>query len=387
MAKPSRREVVEMPPMVDLIIREKEDEIRDYRARNLSPSHTDAKKFAAKLAASQPRRSNLDRIVGFLTAFIEANPADEETISVDVKKLRPLPHKRKPKNSYPPHKQKTGIRTKKHLADHAELQLKISPFHRDVLRRPKTDTNSKSRVNTSARDARLESYLQKIEKTVRVGSSNESDLSGLRRLVAGEVTENVESIYGLGYPEPLEYKEPRLVDVKHAPNAEMLQQSLVDQFQAAIGVLGRKAAKSFVQDLLDRTFGSTELEALPDPENHPVPLPEAAPALYKERRDRKQKPEDFIWNTYRTWLHQPGGLPRNLLLDIDEPLYRAIYKHGISDELKAKMPTAQGVGGGGGNANSGRKRIPSDSDYINNAREKSRQSSQRHRERRNQRPQ
>lgn len=73
-----------------------------------------------------------------------------------------------------------------------------------------------------------------------------------------------------------------------------------------------------------------------------APLPTKAPELYKNRSDRREKPDAFVRRVYGQWLTQPGGLPRPVLRTIDEPCYRALYKHGIPTDLAEQMPTAQG---------------------------------------------
>lgn len=71
-------------------------------------------------------------------------------------------------------------------------------------------------------------------------------------------------------------------------------------------------------------------------------LPEQAPELYKDRDNRKEKPDAFIRRVYARWLSIPGGLPRPILRELDEPLYRAIYKRGVPPDFETLLPTAQG---------------------------------------------
>lgn len=69
-------------------------------------------------------------------------------------------------------------------------------------------------------------------------------------------------------------------------------------------------------------------------------LPNQAPELYKERKDRKEDPETFTRRVYAPWLGL--GLHRPHVKQLDKPLYQALYKRGISDDLAALLPTAQG---------------------------------------------
>ncbi|WP_114964087.1 hypothetical protein [Tritonibacter mobilis] len=69
-------------------------------------------------------------------------------------------------------------------------------------------------------------------------------------------------------------------------------------------------------------------------------LPTQAPELYKERQDRKEDPETFTRRVYAPWLGL--GLHRAHVKELDKSLYQALYKRGLSDELAALLPTAQG---------------------------------------------
>jgi|TARA_B100001167_G_scaffold183379_1_gene141901 hypothetical protein len=85
---------------------------------------------------------------------------------------------------------------------------------------------------------------------------------------------------------------------------------------------------------------SDGISSITTEKNNQVQLPEKAPELYKERRDRKEKPDVFIRRVYEPWLGE--GLLRPHIKDFDEPLYRALYKHGIPEDFKTLLPTAQG---------------------------------------------
>lgn len=78
---------------------------------------------------------------------------------------------------------------------------------------------------------------------------------------------------------------------------------------------------------------------LTDPEIK-VLLPDKAPELYKERTNRKEKPDAFIRRVYAKWLGR--GLLRPHIKDLDSAAYRAMYKHGIPDDFETLLPTAQG---------------------------------------------
>lgn len=110
-----------------------------------------------------------------------------------------------------------------------------------------------------------------------------------------------------------------------------------------------------------------------------VPLPTKAPELYKDRPDRKMKPDAFIRNVYKHWLGK--GLLRPHIKDLDESLYRALYKHGVPNDFETLLPTAKGHGGGNKN---GRKPVFSDLELAERVRAKGRERSKRHYERKKQ---
>jgi hypothetical protein len=63
----------------------------------------------------------------------------------------------------------------------------------------------------------------------------------------------------------------------------------------------------------------------------PPPLPTAAPALWRQDRQRGESPPDFIRRTYGPWLEP--GMPRALLRNLDERLYFALATWLKSNEL------------------------------------------------------
>ncbi|WP_395173517.1 hypothetical protein [Roseibium alexandrii] len=52
-------------------------------------------------------------------------------------------------------------------------------------------------------------------------------------------------------------------------------------------------------------------------------LPEQAPELYRDRKDRAEKPADFILRVYKDWLGK--GFARPHLMSLDRPLYDALH--------------------------------------------------------------
>ncbi|OJJ12970.1 hypothetical protein BKI51_02575 [Alphaproteobacteria bacterium AO1-B] len=52
-------------------------------------------------------------------------------------------------------------------------------------------------------------------------------------------------------------------------------------------------------------------------------LPEQAPELYRDRKDRTEKPADFILRVYEDWLGK--GFARSHLMNLDRPLYDALH--------------------------------------------------------------
>lgn len=52
-------------------------------------------------------------------------------------------------------------------------------------------------------------------------------------------------------------------------------------------------------------------------------LPQIAPELYRDRKDRAEKPADFILRVYQDWLGR--GLARPHLMSLDRPLYDALH--------------------------------------------------------------
>lgn len=74
-----------------------------------------------------------------------------------------------------------------------------------------------------------------------------------------------------------------------------------------------------------------------------IDLPVKAPKLYRDRLDRSQKPVEFIEEVYAEWLGK--GLLRPHIKALDEPLYRALYKHGIPKSFEERLPKAAGKTG------------------------------------------
>ncbi|MBO6816390.1 MAG: hypothetical protein JJ891_16155 [Rhizobiaceae bacterium] len=71
-------------------------------------------------------------------------------------------------------------------------------------------------------------------------------------------------------------------------------------------------------------------EVLP-PEKKAFFLPDTAPELYRERKDKSEKPANFIGRVYADWHGQ--GLARHHLLKLDEPLYHALCCWLIKNEM------------------------------------------------------
>lgn len=69
-------------------------------------------------------------------------------------------------------------------------------------------------------------------------------------------------------------------------------------------------------------------------------LPTKAPERYKDREDRSMKPVEFIEKVYGEWLGK--GLLRPHIKALDEPLYRALYKHGIPKSFEDRLPKSAG---------------------------------------------
>ena len=102
----------------------------------------------------------------------------------------------------------------------------------------------------------------------------------------------------------------------------------------AIAAHDPQALNAFKADVAALTTEETEPE---------VTLPTKAPELYKDRKDRSMKPVDFIENVYKEWLGK--GLLRPHIKALDEPLYRALYKHGIPKSFEERLPKAAGKSG------------------------------------------
>lgn len=85
-----------------------------------------------------------------------------------------------------------------------------------------------------------------------------------------------------------------------------------------------------VLECLNEAFGP---KAMP-------PIPTAAPELYKERADRKEKPEAFLRRVYGPWLNG-NGLYRPHVRTWDFRLYEALNQKKPED-FDALLPKAQG---------------------------------------------
>lgn len=69
-------------------------------------------------------------------------------------------------------------------------------------------------------------------------------------------------------------------------------------------------------------------------------LPKVAPELYLDRLDKKESPADFTFRVYEPWLGK--GISRPHIKELDEALYRNLYRRGLPDSLAEILPKAQG---------------------------------------------
>ncbi|MEP3198215.1 MAG: hypothetical protein ABJO57_10120 [Lentilitoribacter sp.] len=69
--------------------------------------------------------------------------------------------------------------------------------------------------------------------------------------------------------------------------------------------------------------------------------PAKAPEFYSKRKNRKEKPDEFIRRVYSRWLGTES-FQRPLLKSLDISLYRGLYKQGIPDDFETLLPSAQG---------------------------------------------
>ena len=109
-----------------------------------------------------------------------------------------------------------------------------------------------------------------------------------------------------------------------------IRQLLKEAF--AIGASDPNAFKNFNDNISELT--ST-------PSKHPD-FPSEAPELYKERKNRKEKPEEFLVRNYGRWTHG-NGLYRSHIKAWDKSLYLGLNKrrHDIPN-FDTLLPTAQG---------------------------------------------
>lgn len=332
MVKPSQQEKA-MPQLVDRIIRENEYEIREYIARNPSPK--DAKRFAEKIARSETKQSNFGWVAAVLTSFFQANPAKDETIEVGFPKIGPPANKRRPGRGIYPTSGKHNALPKRGTKKSVDIRVKLSPYQRDVLRGTKADDAPTKTTKISSQNQRPLSR----EEVIALLMGMRVDSPAQRNSTKGDSSKPLEIIEkekDSGYPEDLKEIKPRQADVTHAPSAGVLQQGLVDQFQAAIDAMGLQAAKEFVQGLLDQTF-----DAGP---SLPEGFPKEAPELFNKRKKRdmgdkfrKENPSEFIERVYGQWLGPDDRWPRKVLDDLDPPLYIAISRYKLTPELDAKL--------------------------------------------------
>ncbi|APX16094.1 hypothetical protein BWR17_09770 [Phaeobacter inhibens] len=101
--------------------------------------------------------------------------------------------------------------------------------------------------------------------------------------------------------------------------------SIVDALHTCIpdGLSSSERADVFVYFAVK--MGMTHLlrpEAQP-PDPSYVALPQDAPERYQQRKDRRERPANFIARVYAPWLGK--GLARNHLMHLDRPLYDALY--------------------------------------------------------------
>lgn len=90
----------------------------------------------------------------------------------------------------------------------------------------------------------------------------------------------------------------------------------------------------FSRDLFNQVITENQKDT------YTVEPPETAPELYKNREDRKEKPDDFVRRVYADYLGK--GLLRPHLKALDLGAYQALYKRGFPDDFDTLLPTAQG---------------------------------------------
>lgn len=96
------------------------------------------------------------------------------------------------------------------------------------------------------------------------------------------------------------------------------------------------------EDLKDFFAGSAGFDSFEFAAANKPQLPSKAPELYKDREDRKEKPETFLERVYGPWL-RGKGLFRSHIKAWDLSLYQSLYKR--RDQIPAfetLLPMAQG---------------------------------------------
>ena len=98
----------------------------------------------------------------------------------------------------------------------------------------------------------------------------------------------------------------------------------------SVGSCNPNALKNFTDSVTELASAAGEI----------VELPTTAPELYKERKDKSEKPAEFIKRVYHPWLMK--GLLRPHIKSLDLPLYQNFYRQGVPEEFEILLPKAAG---------------------------------------------
>lgn len=130
------------------------------------------------------------------------------------------------------------------------------------------------------------------------------------------------------------------IDKELMPDNELKKESFKLGIQNLIreafasACVNEKERKEFIQEIFDEIFSSPLAETLPTD----------APELFKERKNRKESPVEFILRVYKLWLGK--GLMRPHIKNLDPPLYNSLYqwlnRNPEPSDFRLLLPTAAG---------------------------------------------
>jgi len=220
-----------------------------------------------------------------------------------------------------------------------ELTRDLSPSWEKV-HTANIDLSASMETAFSKHQERAEEVRKKALKKLEKGKKQRSLLDGFNEYELAKYN-------GLWFNNSL--KKEEFIQNNRVASAvffKAVTERLVSEFQKAQATLNLtpEEAAAYIDTVRDTAFGKLKepsemmaQRAVAAEDGVEINIPDVAPALYKDRSDRKEKPDAFIKREYARWLGPEDKWPRKLLDELDPPLYLAVSRYGLSKELDTKL--------------------------------------------------